>query len=433
MIASQHFEPVRHGINWGYNFQDAQKLAARFGLTLDPAHLLDFPSGSMFWARTAALKPLLDLKLTVDDFDPESGQLDATLAHAIERLYFYACEAADLRWVKIAHPPLFAATPGVTAIGAPEDLDRFVAEKTYKLTDPNAPAPRREQEQPLPAAPSLIAALQENALGLNQTIDPETRVAVGIVADEGGAYLERAVRSAEAALARAGVTGCVYVMGSHGRELGRKNVITVPAPGTAGFAARQNQLMGMAFGDSADIFITASADGAFHPDAIAAFLQMMQANGGRALVEALQFPVEQARFYNPFTFETGWCSDICLAVPRALYETTQGFDDALPACEDVDLSWRARAHGFVLRTCPRALFLYRARDRKDTPLDRRPLLNASIILARKWGNGAFEAKVTEELEHMGIAAAETFVEPVPLAWRRFADFSHQFTFAEPRG
>jgi hypothetical protein len=66
-------------------------------------------------------------------------------------------------------------------------------------------------------------------------------------------------------------------------------------------------------------------------------------------------------------------------------------------------------------------------------LDRRPLLNASIILARKWGNGAFEAKVTEELEHMGIAAAETFVEPVPLAWRRFADFSHQFTFAEPRG
>lgn len=44
-----------------------------------------FPAGSMFWARTQAIMPLFETVI-IEDFDNESGQLDCTMAHAIERI-----------------------------------------------------------------------------------------------------------------------------------------------------------------------------------------------------------------------------------------------------------------------------------------------------------------------------------------------------------
>lgn len=107
MIAPEHFAPVRSGIGWGTNFAAAETFARdKLAMHLSLEGKIDFPSGSMFWARSAAIKPLLDLNLSIDDFQPEQKQMDGTLAHIIERLYFFICEQAGYRWIKIANPAL---------------------------------------------------------------------------------------------------------------------------------------------------------------------------------------------------------------------------------------------------------------------------------------------------------------------------------------
>lgn len=48
-----------------------------------------FAGGTMFWVRPEVLKPLYDLKIKLQDFDEEAGQIDGTLAHALERILGY--------------------------------------------------------------------------------------------------------------------------------------------------------------------------------------------------------------------------------------------------------------------------------------------------------------------------------------------------------
>ena len=56
-----------------------------------------FFEGSMFWVRPAALSALRSLSLTPEDFEPELGQTDGALHHAVERMFTMATWAGGFR------------------------------------------------------------------------------------------------------------------------------------------------------------------------------------------------------------------------------------------------------------------------------------------------------------------------------------------------
>lgn len=72
---------------WLSNGPACDALAQKLGIALDAQRYIDFPAGSMFWARVDALRPLYDLNLPLDAFPVEQGQVDGTLQHAVERLF----------------------------------------------------------------------------------------------------------------------------------------------------------------------------------------------------------------------------------------------------------------------------------------------------------------------------------------------------------
>jgi GT2 family glycosyltransferase/glycosyltransferase involved in cell wall biosynthesis len=161
IVFPQHYEYIRHWLDWGSNYACAQALATRLGIALSPQRTLDFPSGSMFWARTAALRPLLDLGLSFSDFPPETGQTDGMLAHALERLYLYACERAGFGWLKLANPALYIDTETIAEITSPAVLDQYVMKHGVRLSGPNPPA-RLERAPPVAedVPPGLTRALR---------------------------------------------------------------------------------------------------------------------------------------------------------------------------------------------------------------------------------------------------------------------------------
>ena len=65
-----------------------------------PDHF-NFPIGTMFWARTKALAPLIELNLRYEDFPEEPLPIDGTMLHALERLLPLITEKAGFSYALV--------------------------------------------------------------------------------------------------------------------------------------------------------------------------------------------------------------------------------------------------------------------------------------------------------------------------------------------
>jgi glycosyltransferase involved in cell wall biosynthesis len=90
-------------VGWGKNRTHAEKLSARLSLGNLPDHFL-FPVGTMFWARSEAIRRCFELGLQWGDYPAEPLPYDGSMLHALERL-FGLCAAQEPFRVVAAHVP----------------------------------------------------------------------------------------------------------------------------------------------------------------------------------------------------------------------------------------------------------------------------------------------------------------------------------------
>jgi lipopolysaccharide biosynthesis protein len=73
---------------WEGNYSHGKQLLGKMGLRAPSQGLsINFPVGTMFWARSAAFKPLIDLNLKWEDYPEEPLPIDGSVLHAMERIF----------------------------------------------------------------------------------------------------------------------------------------------------------------------------------------------------------------------------------------------------------------------------------------------------------------------------------------------------------
>ena len=335
MLAPQHIDVLRPWIRWGENHAQAAALAERMSFALSPTAPLDFPSGSMFWARTAALRPLLDLRLAFEDFPEEAGQVDGTAAHAIERLYFLACEHAGFDWVKVTAPGQLHERGGIVAVSSPQELDRVLKRHRLRLRalDGGGASHLPRITSPAPKPRRVLHVSWRPALGDAAPVSEERRLVIVLH----GAATPALWRSAKLAAGRLpdGMVG---------------EVLALP---DASLAEAQRE----GFTAGADLVLLIGTPGLLHPGSGTALLRMSEALGGRAILEPAGLTANSGRPVDERDFCLPGAAGHALAVPRAVHAALGLPDHRMGSGAAMeDYIRRARAAGFTLRLCPRARF-----------------------------------------------------------------------------
>lgn len=132
-VYPQNYSKLPYWANtWLSNKPLGRAWCRRLGIDDMPHGYFDYPAGSMFWARTTALKPLFDSGLKLEDFPRETGQQDATLAHCLERLLALTANRSGYKTAILRD----AVSPRLSAWGFEQYLGQTRAHVRTLISDP---------------------------------------------------------------------------------------------------------------------------------------------------------------------------------------------------------------------------------------------------------------------------------------------------------
>ncbi|MEL6790488.1 MAG: rhamnan synthesis F family protein [Pseudomonadota bacterium] len=143
LVFPAYFYILRNQPNYGKNFDAYERLYAMLFGDVPDTECPDYPAGSFFWARSATLEPLFNLQLTVDDFDTEDGQVDGTMAHALERILG-------------ALPDVTGHTKRCIAVDIPFDLVRYIHPARVETLNPSLMLPASFEISPKATPPASL-------------------------------------------------------------------------------------------------------------------------------------------------------------------------------------------------------------------------------------------------------------------------------------
>ena len=105
--------------------------------------------------------------------------------------------------------------------------------------------------------------------------------------------------------------------------------------------------------------------------------------------ELRQAPAEMPKYYDPVSMETAWCSHACILMRRSAYKAVGGYDKNLfMYAEDVELSFRFRNYGYVLKYVPQATIIHHTVEfyGQIKPTERIGCISGNIYLRFLYGN-----------------------------------------------